>query len=171
MDPLLILLRIVHVGSAMAWFGGAIVGSFFVFRAAEALGPASQPFMDQLVNKQRMGVFFPIVAGLAVVSGAALFWRDSAGLSSAWVTSPPGLAYALGGMAAITAFVGGMVLIGPSVAAQTAVAKELAAAGGVPTAEQRARLERADRRLWLADRIDMPLILLAGLTMAVGRYL
>lgn len=33
------------------------------------------------------------------------------------------------------------------------------------------RLERADRRMRLAARIDLPLLLVAGLTMAVGRYL
>jgi hypothetical protein len=42
---------------------------------------------------------------------------------------------------------------------------------GVPTAAQRARLAWAERRMRLANRIDLPLLLLAGLTMAVGRYL
>lgn len=155
----------------MAWFGGAIVGSFFLFRAARALGPAGQPFMDQLINRQRMGVYFPIVAALAILSGAALFWRDSNGLSSASVSSPSGLTFALGGLAALVAFVGGMILIGPSVADETAVRNELAASGGAPTDVQRQRLERADRRMQLANRIDLPLLLFAGLTMAVGRYL
>ena len=86
-------------------------------------------------------------------------------------TSPTGLAFTIGGLAAIAAFVGGFVLIGPSVAAQTAVRKELAAGDGVPTEAQRERLEWADRRMRLANRVDMPLILLAGLTMAIGRYL
>ena len=171
MDWGLIVLRIVHVGSAMAWFGGAIVGGFFLFRAARTLGPAGQQFMDQLMNRQRLGVFFPIVASLAILSGAALFWRDSNGLSSAWISSPSGAAYAIGGLAAIGAFVGGMILIGPSVADETAVRNELAASGGAPTDAQRERLARADRKIQLASRIDLPLILLAGLTMAVGRYL
>ena len=64
-----------------------------------------------------------------------------------------------------------MILIGPSAAEQAAVQNELAASGGAPTEDQRGRLELADRRMQLANRIDMPLILLAGLTMAVGRYL
>ena len=34
------LLRVVHVGSAMAWVGGAILGSFFLTPTAKALGPA-----------------------------------------------------------------------------------------------------------------------------------
>lgn len=38
MDWWLIILRITHVGSAMVWFGGAIIGSFFLSPTAEALG-------------------------------------------------------------------------------------------------------------------------------------
>ena len=171
MDLWLILLRVVHVGSAMAWFGGAIIGSLFLFPSAQALGPAGQPFMDQLMNRRQMGVFFPIVAALTVLSGAVLYWRDSDGLDPTWISSPSGLAFTIGGLAAILAFVGGLILVGPSAAEQTAVGNELAANGGVPTEAQRQRLERAERRMQLASRIDLPLILLAGLTMAIGRYL
>jgi hypothetical protein len=171
MDWTLILLRVVHIGAAMAWFGGAVIGSFFLAPTEKALGPAAQPFMDHLINRRRMGIFFPIVAALTILAGAALYWRDSNGLDPAWISTPTGLAYTIGGLAAIGAFVGGMVLIGPSIAAQTAVQNELAAGDGVPTEAQRQRLEQADRRMQLAMRIDFPLILVAGLTMAVGRYL
>ena len=171
MDGWLILLRIVHIGSAMSWFGGAIVGGFFLQPAAAALGQAGQPFMDYLMKRRRMGIFFPIVAGLTVVSGAALYWRDSDGLQAAWISSPTGLAFTIGGLAAIAAFLGGFILIGPSIAEQTAVQNELARGDGMPTDAQRRRLERAARRMQLADRIDLPLLLLAGLTMAVARYL
>ena len=171
MDAWLLLLRIVHVGAAMAWFGGAVISSFFLLPTAQSLGTAGQPFMAQLMNRRRRGVFFPIVALLTILSGAALYWRDSNGLAPSWISSPSGLAFTFGGLAAIVAFVGGLVLIGPSVAAETAVRNELAASGGVPSEAQLERLERADRRMKLANRIDMPLLLFAGLTMAVGRYL
>jgi hypothetical protein len=171
MDWLLIILRVLHVGSAMVWFGGAIVGSFFLGPTAEALGRSGQPFMDHLMNQRRMGIFFPIVAAVTVLSGAALYWRNSAGLQSDWISTPPGLAFTIGGLAAIVAFIGGFVLIGPSVAEQTAVQNELAAGDGVPTEAQRKRLERANRRMQLSNRIDLPLLLLAGLAMAVARYL
>ena len=171
MDSLLIVLRVVHVGAAMAWFGGAIVGGFFLFPTARALGPAAQPFMEHLTKRRRIGAYFPIVAALTILAGAALYWRDSNGLDSAWISSPSGLAFTIGGVAAIVAFVGGMILIGPSASEQAAVQKELAASGGAPNAAHLERLARADRRMQLANRIDLPLLLVAGLTMAVGRYL
>ena len=64
-----------------------------------------------------------------------------------------------------------MVLVGPSVAEQTAVQAELAAGDGVPTEDQRRRLASADRKMQLANRFDLPLLTLALLAMAVGRYL
>lgn len=73
MDGWLILLRIVHVGSAMIWFGGAIIGGYFLQPTAAALGPAGQPFMEHLMRTRRMGIFFPIVAGLTILSGVALY--------------------------------------------------------------------------------------------------
>jgi hypothetical protein len=170
-DWWLIILRVVHIGAAMMWFGGAIVGSFFLTPTAEALGKAAAPFMEHLMKRRRMGVFFPIVAALTVLSGAALYWRASSGLDSTWIASPSGVAFTVGGLAAIASFVGGFVLIGPSIAAQTAVQHELAQGDGVATEAQRRRLDWADRRMRLANRVDLPLLLLAGLTMAIGRYL
>ena len=171
MDWPLIIARIVHIGSGMIWFGGAVIGSFFLQRTARDLGDAGRPFMEHLLRRRRLGVLFPVVATLTIVAGAALYWRDSGGLQTAWITSPIGIAYTIGGLAALAAYVGGMVLIGPSVAAQAAVARELATGDGTPSEEQRRRLAKAERGLRLADRIDMPLLTLAVLTMAVGRYL
>lgn len=171
MDILLIFFRVVHVGSAMIWFGGAMVSGFYLQPTVAALGTAGQPFMEHLMNRRKLGVMFPVVAALTVLSGGVLYWRDSGGLQLAWITSPTGVAFTIGGLAAIIAFVGGAVLIGPGIAEQTAVRGELAAGDGVPTPTQRERLERADGRLRLASRVDLPLLILAGLTMAVARYL
>jgi hypothetical protein len=171
MDPVLILFRIVHVGAAMTWFGGAIVSGFFLQPTVDALGVAGQPFMEHLMKRRRMGIMFPIVAALTILAGAGLYWHDSSGLQLDWMTSPSGLAFGIGGLAAFVAFIGGGVLIGPAIAEQTTVRGELARTGADPTPEQRARLDRADGKLKLASRIDLPLLLFAGLTMAVGRYL
>ena len=170
MDWGLILFRLVHVGSAMIWFGGAIIGGFFLTPTAKALGREGAAFMDHLLRRRRLGALFPIVATLTVLSGAALYWRDSGGLQTAWITSGSGLTFTVGGLAAIIALVGGFILIGPGIAAQTAVRQELAAGDGVPSEAQRERLGWADRRVRMANRIDLPLIILAGVTMAIGRY-
>lgn len=171
MDWWLLTLRVVHIGSAMVWFGGAIIGGFFLSPTAAALGDSAQPFMDHLMRRRRMGMVFPVVAALTVLAGAALYWRDSGGLQGAWITSATGLAFTVGGAAAILSFALGFILVAPSVGEQTAVRNELAAGGGAPTQAQRERLDHADRLMRLAGRVDLPLILIAGLTMATARYL
>lgn len=171
MDWWLLGLRVVHVGSAMVWFGGAIIGGFFLSPTATALGESAQPFMDHLMRRRRLGILFPVVAVLTVLAGALLYWRDSGGLQWAWISSPVGLAYTVGGLAAIASLVLGFILVGPSVAEQSAVRNELAARGAAPTEEQRERLRHADGLMRLAGRVDLPLILVAGLTMATARYL
>ncbi len=130
MDWLLIVLRIAHVGGAMIWFGGTTVSAFFLEPTAKALGREAQPFMDHLMNRRRLGLMFPLVAGITILSGIALYWRGSGGLQLSWIASPTGFAFTVGGVAAIFAFIGGMALIVPSVAAQTAVRDELEASGG-----------------------------------------
>jgi hypothetical protein len=66
--------------------------------------------------------------------------------------------------------VGGLVLVGSSFAEQAAVQAELARGDGVLSESQRQRLARADRKMQLANRFDLPLLLLAALMMAVARY-
>lgn len=170
MDWLFLTLRVVHVGSAMIWFGGAIIGSFFLAPTADALGKAGAPFMEHLMRRRRMGIMFPLVAALTIASGAGLYWVDSGGLQAAWITSSSGLTYMVGGIAAVISFVGGIVLVGPSVAEQNAVQVELRESGAPPTEEQQRRLDAADRKMRLATRFDLPILTLAVLTMAVGRY-
>ena len=62
MDLLLLGTRVVHVGSAMIWFGGAIIGGFYLQPTAKALGKAGQPFMEHMMKRRRLGVLFPVVA-------------------------------------------------------------------------------------------------------------
>jgi hypothetical protein len=171
MDGWLILLRIVHIGAAMSWFGGAIIASFFLTPTAAALGQAGQPFMDHLIHRRRLGIFFPIVAGLRILNGAALYWRDSAGLQSAWITSPSGLAFRGRWTGGDRGLRRRSHPYRPERRRADGDLERLAAGDGVTTEAQRQRLERAGRRLRLASGIDLPLLLIAGLTMAIGRYL
>jgi uncharacterized membrane protein len=173
MDVGLLTLRVVHITAAMLWVGGGIMGSFFLGPTAQALGPSGQAFMDHLAKQRRMSIYFPAVATLTVVAGAFLYWRDSGGLRAEWITSPTGLAFSLGALAGIASLVLGGILVGPSLAEDSAVRAELAAAGAaaVPTVEQQRRLERAAGKMRLANRVDLPLILIAVVLMATARYL
>lgn len=86
-DAALLIARVVHVGSAMISFRGAIIGRFSLRPTARALGPAGRPFMEHLLKRRALDTVFPVVAGLTVLGGAALYWRDSRGLQTASIAS------------------------------------------------------------------------------------
>ena len=67
--------------------------------------------MDHLMNRRRTVLFFPIVAAVTILSGAALYWRHSAGLQPAWISTPSGLAFTIGALAAIASS-SGLALVG-----------------------------------------------------------
>jgi hypothetical protein len=46
--------------------------------------------MEHLTNRRKLGTYFPIVALLTILAGAALYWRTSGGLQAAWIGSPMG---------------------------------------------------------------------------------
>ena len=162
-DWSLIALRIVHVGAAMVWFGGAIIGGFFLapdgegarsVRAAVHGSPHEAPSHGDLLP-DRVGADDPRRRGALLAGLERARCRPGS-------RRPPGWPTRSAGSRRSWSFVGGIILVGPSIAEQTAVQNELAAGDGVPTATQRARLERADRRMQLANRFDLPLLLLAG---------
>lgn len=55
------------------------------------------------------------VSSLAVLSGLLLLWIDSGGLSHDWLRAPFGMALSLGGLAALTGFLLGLVAVRPLV--------------------------------------------------------
>ena len=108
---------------------------------------------------------------LVVVFGLILYWRDSNGLQGAWMTSPTGLAFGLGGLAALIAWLGGNLLIPRTIGRLVAVTSEMQAAGGPPSDELMARLHAVQERLRTIGMIDLILLGIAVVAMASARYL
>ena len=172
MDPLLIILRLVHVVAGVLWVGGAV----FVFRhiepTAKALGPQAGPFMTRLVETQKIGTYFMIVSGLTVLAGTWLFWINSAGDPMGWITrDATGMAFGIGGLAAWIAFILGAVAVKPAVEEMSAAGAAMRDAGGPPGPELVARMEAAQARMATLGQIDFVLLAIAVVTMATARYL
>lgn len=172
MDPLFIVLRLVHVIAGVLWVGGAI----FVFRniepTAKELGPRAEPFMTGLVETRKIGTYFAIVSGLTVVAGTWLFWIDSAGDPMGWITrDATGMAFGLGGLAAWTAFIIGLVGVKPAVEEISAAGAAMRDAGGPPGPEMVARMEAAQARMAMLSKVDFVLLAIAVVAMAIARYL
>lgn len=167
MDVVAIALRIVHIVSGVFWVGGAALFFFYLEPAINKLGPDAEKFVDEVVNRRKIPIYFVTISTLTVLAGVILYWRDFGGLD----TSPAGLALGLGGLAAIVAWLGGNLLIPKTLGQLTAVVAEIRAAGGTPSGELAVRMHATQERLRLVGMIDIVLLVFAVVTMAAARYL
>jgi len=167
MDVVAIGLRIVHIVSGVFWVGGAALFFFYLEPTINKLGPEAEKFVDEMVNRRKVPIYFLTVSTLTVLAGLILYWRDYGGID----TSPAGLALGLGGLAALVAWLGGNLLIPKTLGQLTATAAEISAAGGPPSGELAARMHATQERLRLIGMVDIVLLVFAVVAMASARYL
>jgi uncharacterized membrane protein len=170
-DLYLIILRIVHILTGVFWVGSGLFFFFLLEPAVNELGPQGAPVMRHLAQKKKMPVVIVSASALTVLAGLLLYWRDSNGFDLDWVTSPTGLAFGLGGIAAIVAFLMGFVAIKPRVDRMGAIGADVAAAGGTPSQAQLAEIQGIQHSLRRIGLVDMLLLTFAVLTMATARFL
>ncbi|MBA3779998.1 MAG: hypothetical protein H0X16_12015 [Chloroflexi bacterium] len=172
MDVGLLLLRVVHIGAGVFWVGGAFTFFLFVAPSAGALEPpATKRFMDEVVNNRRFPTAILIASTLTILAGALLYWRDSAGLSAAWITSPTGIGFTVGAVAAIVSWILGPLAIRPTITRLQELGDQVMEAHRPPTAEEAGTLAALNQRLRTVGIINLVLLGIAVLSMAVARYL
>lgn len=171
MDLYVILLRIVHIFSGVFWVGSAALMFFFIQPTASSLGPDAQKFMQHLIFRRRLTDVILGAAVLNVIAGILLYWRASAGLQVAWITSGPGLGFTVGALAALVALGVGLIATRPAVLRTGALGAEIQAAGQPPTAEQAAELHQIQATAARAGRWTLALLIVALLGMATAQYL
>jgi hypothetical protein len=116
-----------------------------------------------------------VITGLGavnVVAGWILWFRnmDLAGSLGDWASSSFGLGLTIGGvLATITWFVG-YLGVGRNVERMVDLGGEVAAAGGPPTPQQQAELDRLSGALERHGKLDLLLLFLAATAMATARY-
>ena len=167
MDGLAVVLRVVHIICGVLWVGGAALFFFYLEPTMNKLGPDAEKFMDEMINRRKAPIYFVATSTLTVLAGVVLYWRDFGGIS----TSTFGLTLGLGGLAALIAWLGGNLLIPRTLGKLGAIAGEMKAAGGPPSAELMARMHATQQRLRLIGAIDLVLLALAVAAMASARYL
>jgi hypothetical protein len=167
MDLVYVVLRVLHIGSAILWAGAAALFFFYIEPTINKLGPAAEPFVDEVINKRKAPIYFAATSTVAVLAGLALYYRQAGGFQL-WSTTP-GLIYTVGAIAAIVAWIGGNVLITPAVKNVGAIGQEMKNAGGPPSAELMGRMHAAQERLRTIGKWDLILIGIAILGMESAR--
>ena len=167
---LLLLLRILHVGAGVFWVGAFMLLARYVIPATHAAGPAAGPFMQQLMTRTKLPAVLSGAAVVAILSGFALYGRNIMASDGAWAGTRSGMVFGLGGIAALVALIIGLVVNRPVGMRLGALAAEIGAAGGRPTAEQTSEMQRLQARVAGASRIIVVLLMVAVTAMALGRY-
>jgi uncharacterized membrane protein len=167
MDLVYAVLRVLHIGAAMAWAGGAALFFFYIEPTLNKLGPDAEKFADEMINKRKVPIYFAAVSTVAVLAGLTLYVRQAGGFQL-WTTTP-GIIYTVGAIAAIIAWIGGNVLITPAVKMVGAIGQEMKSAGGPPSAELMGRMHAAQERLRTIGMWDLILIGIAILCMESAR--
>ena len=91
MDILLLVLRLVHVFAGALWIGGALMMNFFVGSSIRATTQAEEQFADYLKAGTRLSTPLTVSAILTILAGGILYWRDSQGFTSLWMSTGPGI--------------------------------------------------------------------------------
>ncbi len=171
MNLLMIALRIVHIVLGVFWAGTVFFVVSYLQPSVKAIGPQGGPFMQQLLQRRFFNVL-PAIAALTIAAGLALYWRDSAGFTGAWMGTRTGMAFGTGGVLSLVAFVIGWFVmrdatlkalaLGPKAQQMAEGPEREAAMQQLQTLRQRAMTSAR----WVAH-------LLAGvvIAMAVARYL
>jgi uncharacterized membrane protein len=169
MDPLLILLRVVHVVGGVFWAGAVLFVVHFLEPAVRDVGPDGARVMQALQKRRYLDVM-PTVALLTVVSGFWLYWRAFGRFHPGPGASGAELWLGVGGFASLVAFVIGMAVVRPSSVRVGRLAAELAQAPPERKEAVGAELARVRGRMRIAGRWTAALLGIAILCMAVGRY-
>jgi hypothetical protein len=171
MDSFMVAFRIVHIGSAIVWAGGAALFFAYIEPTINAMGPDGEKVTAELVGKRRLPIYFAVASSLTVLGGLILYWRDSGGLQLSWITTATGLAFTIGGLSGLGAWVGGNLLIPRRLGAVAGIGAEMKSAGGPPSPELMGRMHAAQQGLRTIGLIDLILIGIAVLAMASAPYL
>jgi hypothetical protein len=83
MNFLIALLRLIHIFSAVAWFGLASMMALYIAPTVVAAGENGFRYMKSLLTGTRIASTFPMVTGVAMLAGILLyFFGDVANFST-----------------------------------------------------------------------------------------
>ena len=169
MTYLIWFLRIVHILAGIFWVGGTLMMAFFIAPAVGATAEAGQKFVGHLMGNLKFSNRMSAAAGLTILAGFILYWIDSDGFTSAWMTSGAGRGFGIGAAFALVGLVFG-ILVGRTTKAMAQLAAQLSQQGK-PSSEQMAQMGALRGRQVTYSNITAVLLILSVIFMAIARYL
>jgi uncharacterized membrane protein len=167
MTYLIWLLRIIHIVGGVIWVGGTLIMTFFIGPTVSATDEAGQRFVGHLMNNLKFSNRMAAASGATVLAGVILYWIDSQGFTSAWMTSGAGRGFGIGAAFALIGFVYGM-LIGRTTKAMAQLGAQMQ---GNPSSAQLAQLQTIRKQQATYSIISTVTLLLSVIFMSIARYL
>jgi uncharacterized membrane protein len=167
---LTILLRLIHILAGVFWVGAIFLLAGFLMPTARSVGPESDRFMQHLMVRRRLPIFLGVAMLLTVISGLTMYVRMTGATHGTWASTPPGIGYGVGGLAAILGAILGGAISGPAARRLGVIGQQAAQSGG-PSVEQQSEMQRLQARATLGSRLTAGLLALAAGAMAIARYL
>jgi len=167
---LVLLMRMIHILSGVAWAGGAFMLAGFVTPAIQQTAPAGGQVMQRMAGPGRLSAFMTAVALLTTLSGLYLFDVRSNHFSMDWIGSSAGIALSIGALAGLAAFLHGAFVTGRLTSRAAKLGQELAAGQGPPPPEKLAEMTGLQEKLMRNGRISALLLLIAVGGMSLTGY-
>jgi len=164
---LVIALRIIHIVAGITWVGGTLIMTFFIGPTIGATAEAGQKFVGHLMNNLKFSNRMSAAAGLTILAGFILYWIDSNGFTSAWMSSGAGRGFGIGAGFALIGFVFGL-LIGRTTNAMAQLGAQFR---GKPSTEQMSQMQSIRKQQATYSNISATALILAVIFMAIARYL
>jgi hypothetical protein len=158
-------IKLVHVLLGAFWFGGAIVGAFYLTAAARALGPAAGPVIKYVIGVRKFSVVLNIAAGVTVLTGLGMYDRLSGHFRSPLTANFHGWALTLGATFGILAVIWGGAVIGPAAKRMGDITAKLT---GPPTPAQAAEMAGLHQRMHVGGVVAVIMLVLALAGMALS---
>jgi hypothetical protein len=167
-----IVFRVFHIGAGVAWAGSVYFLVVFVQPSAAAIAPAGAPFMAELLGARRLVDRILALAVVTIIAGLILYLKDmnAVGGFGDWVGSAQGLAFTVGGLTAIIAFLIGLFGTRPTVQRLMVVGRQVAQAEGPPPPELVSQVPVIQDRLKILARLSLGLLVVTVIAMATAKY-
>ena len=160
------LFRIIHIVAGVFWVGGTLMMTFFIAPTVGATAEAGQKFVGHLMGNLKFSARMSAAAGLTILAGFILYWNDSNGFTSAWMTSGAGTGFGIGAGFAIIGFIFG-ILLGRTTKAMAMLGTNMQ---GKPSPEEMTQMQVFQKRQVTYSYLASAALLLALIFMSIARY-
>jgi hypothetical protein len=160
------LLRIIHIVGGVFWVGGTLIMTFFIGPTLGAIGEPGQKFIGHLMNNLKFSNRMSAAAGATILAGFILYWIDSQGFTSAWMSSGAGRGFGIGAAFGLIGFIFG-IMIGRTTKAMAQLGAQMQ---GKPSPDQIAQMQTIRTRQATFSTITAAALILATAFMAIARY-